>query len=89
MKIQKHGSTGSILVVEGCTALENIVLSVIRSMDYGDEFVHIKTELLAEMTGCDVSSFIRVVKSLETKGLLVCTNFKQRSKVKGYKVGIE
>jgi CRP-like cAMP-binding protein len=84
MKVQIHGR--SLVVVEGCTALENIVLSCIYSQDYGDEFVHIKQTLLAEMCGCDISSLIRVMKILEDKGLVEATKYKMRNQIKGYKV---
>jgi CRP-like cAMP-binding protein len=86
VKVQQH--RGSIFIVEDCTPLECIVLSVIHSLDYGEEFVHIKQTLLAEMCGVDVSSMVRVLKILEDKDLLVVTKYKMRNQVKGYKVNL-
>ena len=84
MKVQVH--RGRFFVIEGCTPLENLIVSVIDSLGYGEEFAHIKQTLLAEMCGIDVSSLIRVMKILEEKNLVQTTKYKIRNQVKGYKV---
>jgi Mn-dependent DtxR family transcriptional regulator len=79
--------TGEIIIVDECTALENLILSVLWSLHKPDEeFCHIKQSEICKILGCNTASFIRATQRLQDTGLIECTKYALRNKVKGYKV---
>jgi DNA-binding MarR family transcriptional regulator len=85
MKVQNI--KGNVIFVKGCTPLENLILSVLRSLHEPEkEFVRILQADICKIIGCSQGGLMRSMLNLENIGLIEREPNKLKNQIKGYKV---
>ena len=86
-QLKVHNIPGNIISVSNCTALDNMILSMLWSLHKEDEeFVRILQSEVCEIVGCNPGSMIRSIVRLEKLGLIERAPYKSKNEIKGYKV---